>query len=141
VVEIVTVTVDDAHDGVRQREHVLRRPLSFTLNGKIPAARRQQQAERRATNAHDKLRVRGTPHRSAVRISHIEGRKCSPVKRLLYHEHDQNDDQEQCHQADGYDLVGLLHILHDVIRESIELLIRHAHVAIAPCQLSLLLLK
>ena len=44
---------------------------------------------------------------------------------------DHNDyNQEQRDKADGYHLFGLLHILHDVIREGIELCIGHALVAI-----------
>ena len=53
----------------------------------------------------------------------------------------QDDDQEQSDKTDGDYLVSLLHILHDVVREGIELLIRHARIAVVTCKLILFLLK
>ena len=55
---------------------------------------------------------------------------------------DYNDyDQERRDNADGYRLIGLLHILHDVIRERVELVVGNACVAISARELILFLLK
>jgi hypothetical protein len=56
VVEIVTITVNDAHDHERRRKHAIFRLLSFTLNGKVGTARRQKRSERRVTKAHKESR-------------------------------------------------------------------------------------
>src|SRR3990170_3446892 len=58
---------------------------------------------------------------------------------LLCQEKNYNDDQKQCDKADGYDRLSLLCILHDVIRESIKLLIRHTGKAIEACKFILFL--
>ena len=55
---------------------------------------------------------------------------------------DYNDyDQERRDKTDGYRLIGLLHILHDVIREGVQLVIGNASVAIGARELILFLLK
>jgi len=54
-----------------------------------------------------------------------------PVTIRLDDEYYNNDNQERRDKADGYRLGCLLHILHDVKRESIELGIGHAFITIA----------
>ena len=52
-----------------------------------------------------------------------------------------DDDQKRRDKADGYGLLGLLHILHNVIREGIELRIGYALIAITTRELVLVSLE
>ena len=93
VVEVVTVTVYDAHNWVLRLGYIFQL-LSYAMNREVGAAWRQKHNKRRITNAHEKHRMQRAHDRSAVWFSHIEHRICSLADRLLYDEYNYEDDQQ-----------------------------------------------